>query len=105
MRLRPQLLQHHAFSGNGSGSRDGIRTCWDSLRPHDGTNELAVRGKTFAARDQRMDTRGRLTTHSIDHGHTWIFLVILTPSPIVPTSLASVQFEVAAFLGERGIRK
>src|SRR4051812_48401734 len=32
----------------------------------------------------------RLTTRSIeDHGHTWIFLAVLTPSLIVPTSLAS----------------
>src|SRR5436305_9270624 len=43
---------HHAFSGNGSCSRDGIRTCWDSLRWHDGTNgrlNKAARGRTFAA--------------------------------------------------------
>ena len=52
MRLWPQLLQHHAFCGDGSGSRGGIRMCWDSLRQQDGTNarlHKAARGRTLAA--------------------------------------------------------
>src|SRR4051812_17679752 len=33
----PQLLD------DGGGSRDGIRTCWDSLRRHDGTTNPLLR--------------------------------------------------------------
>src|SRR5436309_11390020 len=52
-RLPRQLLRPRAFSGDVGRLRDGIRMRWNSLRPHDGTNELAVRGNNSRRRDQR----------------------------------------------------